>query len=62
MEDTHPRLLVALIISYKRSTHTKKKEELSTKGKTAKKNTRKHKSRERLKAAKHEKLQRSIRN
>ena len=46
MEDTHPRLLVALIISYKRSTQITQKEELSTKRKTSKKNTRKHKSRE----------------
>ena len=37
MEDTHPRLLVALILSYKRSTHVKKKESLTQGEKTSKK-------------------------
>ena len=29
LEDARPRLLVALILSYKKNTHTKKKERLS---------------------------------
>ena len=41
MKDTHPRLPIALILSYKRSAHTKRKRELSHKGKPAEKNKRK---------------------
>ena len=56
MEDTRPRLLVALILSYKRSTR-KAREESSPK-----ETKRKHKSRERLNAVTEEKSQKSIRN
>ena len=41
LEDTHPRLLVALIFSYKMSTQVKKKRESSTKEKNQKEATRK---------------------
>lgn len=43
------RLSVALILSYKRSTHTKKKREPSLKEKNHNETTRKQNSRERLK-------------
>ena len=54
MEDTCPRLPVALILSYKRSMLAKKKREPSTKEKNCKETIRKHNSRERLRADKGE--------
>ena len=62
MEDTRPKLQVALILSYKMSTHANKNGELSSNEKTTEKNTIKQKLRERLKAVLEEKLQRSIEN
>ena len=61
MEDTHPKLPVALILSYKRSTQANEKREPSTKEKNRKETTRKQNSRERLKVVIEEKSQRSIR-
>ena len=50
MEDTRHTLSVALILSYKRSTHEKKKKESSPKENLKKKTIRKQKLREKLKA------------
>ena len=62
MEYTHPKLQVALILCYKRSTHTKKRGELSPKEKNHKETKEKQNSRERLRIAPEEKTQRSIEN
>ena len=61
MKDTRPRFMVALILSYKRSTH-KERGEPSPKGINHKETTRKQKSRERLKAVTEEKSHKSIGN
>ena len=57
-----PRLLVALIISYKRSTHANKRRRPSPKAKNWKETKEKQNSRERSRAAPEEKMQRSIEN
>ncbi len=62
MENTCAKLLVALIVSYKRSTHAKKKGELSPNEKNRKRIKEKQNLRERLRAAPEEKKQRSIEN
>ena len=56
MEDTRPTLLVAIILSYKRSTHANKKREPSPKKKNCKETKEKHNSRERLGATPEEKM------
>ena len=50
MEDMRTRLAVALILSYKTSTHTKKRENRHPRNKLERKTQEKQKSRERLNA------------